>query len=365
MADQTVQRIPSVFGDYAKQLQVLVDKRLDKFQTPFWQNYFTMGMPKVELTYATAVGRSRIEAAASVVAHGAEAPLRGRMGLEKYDGSVASIKVKRKLDEMDYRNYLVVQALRTNNPQNILQILQLIWGDVKYVGDAITSRVDIMSAQALSEGKVYLNSTYNPDGIVEGTIDLLVPSANKQNVAVDWVTSATATPITDLRRIVRAGKKKGFSFDRALIHIEKMWDFFKCTEVINALKGWKLIEAGTIEPTLDMVNMYMKSQGLPVFEVIDLVRGVEKNGNITTVEPWKKSNVTLVPAGMQGVIHNSYAIEDLVPVQGVTYAKVNNSLISKWSQTEPFGEFTRGELAAFPGLETADAIYIIDTTSTL
>jgi hypothetical protein len=366
-------RVRSIFGSYAEQLQVLVDTNLDAFKQPLFPRYFSMGTPQMGLTYATAIGKSRIEAAASVVAHGSEAPLRSRAGLEKLSGEVAAIKVKRKMDEQEYRNWLTIQAMNVSDEAKKQQIINLIWEDVKFVTDSVNARIDYMVGQALSKGVISLNTTTNPDGVVPGDIDLLVSYKQATNDAFDhgntanrlWTDAlkATATPITDIQNLTRKFWGNGIKFGKILMSPEKLWILLNNEQVQNHLKGSAGIVTGQDALfSLNGLNAYLRAQELPVIELIDIRVATEKDGKLTTVNPWAdKKYITFVPDGDLGIIHNSLSIEQISPVQGVDYATANNVLVSKWSQTEPFGEYTRGEIAAFPGLEVASQMCIVNT----
>ena len=359
-------RLKSVFGKHAERLQMIVDTNIDKFKEPFFPKYFSMANPQNGLTYATVIGRSRIEAAASVVAHGAEAPLRSRAGLEKLSGDIAAIKVKRRLDESDWRDYLNLQGLNVSDEVLKTQMFQLIWDDTKYVVDSVRSRLDIMAAQALSTGTIPINATTNPDGVVPGTIDLLVPALHKRKRAnfgdysdnasnlgtTSWA-AAGGTPISDIRALTRAvWDKEGIVYGKILMEPTTWWNIQKTTEVTTAFDG---------QPALDNFNSFMQSQNLPIIELVEVRAKIEKDGNITSVKTWEdKKYVTFVPDGDLGKIHNAISIEEITPVDNVIYAVTDRILISKWKQTEPFGEYTRGEIAAIPGLEVADQIFILD-----
>lgn len=357
-------RVKSIFGSYAEQLQVFVDTNLEKFKAPFFSKYFAMGTPQMGLTYATAIGRARIEAAAAVVAHGSEAPLLSRAGLEKLSGEVAAIKIKRKMDEQEYRNWMVFQAMNVSDAAKRDQIISLIWGDVKAVTESVSSRLDIMAAQALSTGSIKLNITTNKTGIIPGTIDLLVTHKIASNDAFAhastanrlWTAAlfASCTPITDIVYFTQNyWQTYGMMFERILMTPDKWWIIQKATEVITVFDG---------TPTLDNFNSFMQANQLPIIELVNVKANVESDGVASAATTWEdKKYITFVPAGNLGVIHNALSIEQISPVAGVNYAVANNMLISKWSQTEPFGEFTRGEIAAFPGLEVADSMVIINT----
>lgn len=360
-------RVKSVFGEYASGLQILVNENQDKFKVPFFPSYFGMATPQSGLSYATAIGRTRIEAAASVVAHGSEAPLRGRAGLEKLAGEVSAIKVKRKMDEEEYRNWLVMQNMNVADEGKKQQIINLIWNDVRYVVDAVRSRLDIMVKQALSQGKISISAVTNPDGIIPGDIDLLVSSSNKLGVTNlaqsyhadnQWKGDAdnvgTATPIDDIAHVVETYEDKGIEFEKILMTPTKWRTIAKIKEVKELLGA---------RPTLDEVNNYLSDRKLPIIELVKGKHQLESDGELSSYTAWEDKYVTFIPAGNLGIIHNALAIEEITPVPGVDYAMTDRTLVSKWSQTEPFGEYTRGEVAAFPGLEAADNIVLLNTES--
>lgn len=364
-------RIKSLFGRWTEELQFIVDTNMDALKEPFFPRYFRMGAPKNNLTYSTAIGRSRIEAAASVVEHGSEAPLRSRAGLELLSGKVAAIKVKRKMDEQEYRDWLQLQNTSTDELMK-QQAIRLIWEDVEYVANSVRSRLDIMAAQALSKGVIDISLTTNPDGIIPGEIDLLVSNKIASNTLTGtteanrrWLIAniASATPLADIMYTSRkAWNDKGIVFDRILMTPEKFWVVQACAEVQNLLKGFAGVVSGNFIPSLGAINGYLAANDLPVIELVNVRASIETNGVLASLSPWADNKyVTFVPAGELGIMHNAIAIEQVAPVDSVDYAVADNMLISKWSQTEPFGEFTRGEIAAFPGLEAADSIYMVNT----
>ena len=361
-------RVKSIFGDYAANLQVLVDESLENFKTPFFPSYFSFGTPKGDLSYATAIGRSRIEAAASVVAHGSESPLRSRAGLEKLSGEVAALKVKRKMDESEYRNWMVFQGMPVAEETKKQQIMRLIWDDVKHVVDSVNSRIDIMVKQALSTGVVAINAATNPDGIAVGNISMLL-AANRNtgagtafNIGTGALWNDTATsiagadPVNDIATMVSVMETAGREVGRVFMTPAKFRTISRYTAVTNALGA---------QPTLAEFNNYLADRQLPIIELVVGRHTIETNGNLTVLTPWADNRVTFAPSGQLGTIHNALAIEEMTPVAGVSYALNNRTLVSKWSETEPFGEYTRGEIAAFPGLEAADGLYIVDVENVL
>jgi len=358
-------KFKSLFGAYSDRLQVVVDNSKDKFAPTWYQNYFSFAPPQQSLTYVQAIGRSRIEAAASIVSRDGQTPLRSRDKLEKLSGEIPAIKEAFKMSETDVREFMMLN--QTNVDDNIKKnaILDYLFNDTKKVGDSAMKRLDILCLQAVSEGKISVNTTNNPDGLVLATdIDLLMPSTNKTQAATTWA-NTSATPITDIETVVVNASSRGLAFEKILISFDLWLKFKKTAEVIDTMKGY--FYAGklgngynpTAITTLDRINEYMQANRLPVIEIVDATIGVEKDGVISTIKPFNANNASFIPSGNLGTIKNAIAIEQMRPVDNVSYATYNRALISKWSENEPFGEWTKVELNAFPAFEAIDSCHIL------
>lgn len=356
-----MEKVKSMFGVYAEKMQVVIDKSLDKFAPVWFKKYFDWGIPTTSLTYVSVIGRSRIEAAASIVDRNAPSPIRSRAGLDKLSGSVPAIKEAFKLNEEEYRNYLTIQNMNLSDEAKRTQLLDLMFGDIKKAGDAPLKRLDIMCLQAISLGKVTVNATNNPDGLILTDIDLLMPDDNFKKVVEKWSVSATATPITDIKTIVEAANAKGIVYEKMLMTLTTFWKMQKCTETINMLNGFFRLNTNqkTIG-TIDQINEFLTANYFPIIEIVNESVGVEKDGVITTYKPFNDTSVSFIPAGKLGLIHNAYAIEQMEPVTGINYATYEKVLLKKYRTANPWAEWTECELNAFPGVETIDKIAILD-----
>lgn len=355
-------KLNSIFGAYADKLQVMVDKSQDKFAPTWFEQYFDFGAPQMSLSFVTVIGKSRIEAAASVIARGSAAPLRSRAGLDKLTGNIPPISEKFAMDEELMRQFMTIQQLPVSDQVKKNQLLELLFGDVKKVGDSLMKRLDIMALEGISTGQISLDVNNNPDGVVlANPIDLLMPSGNKTNANVDWSTAATATPIKDIEDTVTYQRDRGVSIAKVLMSPSAWQKFRATTEVKDYIKTFAGLSNNKVLPTLQTVNDFLSGQLLPQIEIVDQSVGVEKDGSISTIRPFKNENVAFVPGGKLGTIHNALSVEQLKPVEKVSYATFKNGLISKWQENEPWQEFTKGELNAFPGLDAIDQIHILST----
>ena len=353
----------SIFGGYAESMQVMIDNSLDRFRPTWYSKYFTFAPPQTQLTYTSAIGKSRIEAAASVVDRDSRTPLRSRAAIQKLSGEIPAIREMLTMSEDNYRDFLALQSLNVDDQAKKDQIKDLVFNDVRIVGDSAHKRLDIFALQAVSTGEIKVDININPDGLVlTNPIPLLMPSANKINANVAWSTPTTATPIVDITTVINAARAKGVTFSKILMDWSTFVSFGKIKEVVDSLTSFNSGQKGASLATIDKVNEYLSANRLPVIEVVNEMIGIEKDGVVGAINPWEVANVAFVPAGNLGVIKHAIAIEELSKVSGVSYSTFNKALISKWSENEPFAEYTKVELNAFPALEQIDRVYLLSTT---
>ncbi len=360
----------TVFGSVADAdtLQMMIDTRLEKFNTPWYTQYFDFALPQISLTYSSVLGNSVITPAASYVTRDGETPLRSRETLEAMSGKIPPIKVMRDLDEEQYRNYKVLQEMKgIKDQEKKNQALKLIWDDMKYVTEAVDKRIDLTVAQAISTGKITITEDNNPDGIVIGDIDLKMPSENKVNASEDWSDAVNSKPLADIVNLVNEASDRGLTFSKTLIDGRTLLQFMKSKEVKETVGTFFGLSAAarnsqTAPLTIDRINEYMTAAKLPEFEVTDIRVPVEKDGTPTIIRPFEGSNLAFIPDGKLGEIKNALAMEEMEPVKNVIYAKKGRTLISKWNQNEPFKEWTKAELNAFPVVNTIKYIYLLSTT---
>lgn len=356
--------VTSVFGDLAssENLQLLIDNQIQLlYGKSIWRSLLDVGIPQIDLTFSTIIGRSRIEAAASIVDPDAPAPLRSRKALEKLDGKIPTMKEKFRMDQADYRKLKTLEALPISDKQRLELILKAFNDDVTNAAVSPDYRIDIMLMQGLSTFTIDAGITNNPDGVAYGTVDLLAQSYQKKTVVKVW-SDPTADAIVDIQNVVKDAATRGRTF--AEIWIDQAQWF-----LMQNLASTKQYISGYQNPgsnakfvvTLESVNTLLVALSLPPLRIVNARYGVEMDGQIQTINPWKQANLTFMPAGKVGVLHNAIPIDTWEPVEGIGYANYDLALVSKWRDNDPWCEYTAVELNAFPGLEQIDGIYILQT----
>lgn len=358
--------VPSYFSTLAESqnIQAMIDNSLLNLQKQsIWRDYLDLGLPQMDLTFEQAIGRDRIEAAASIVDPDASKPLRSRPSLDLLTGKIPSIQQKFKMSQTDMRTMEVLKALPISDAQKKMQLLEKLFNDVSKCATAGDKRVDIMTLQALSTLTVTVDATTNPDGVAFGTVDLLAKGYQKQGVPVVWSTTATSTPIDDINKYLQyIWNNYGRTFSKILMPYNLWINFMNSAQVIARLQSFYNIGKAnaSFAVTLDNINNYFMANLWPPIEIIQHTVGIEKNGVISPIRPFDDNNLSFLPAGKLGELKNALPMERLHPVEGVSYANFGATLVSKWRTNDPIQEWTGMELNAFPALDV-DGIFILKT----
>jgi len=356
--------VASIFKDLASKqnLQALIDNSQSAlYGQSVWRQYLDWGLPQIELTFDTIIGRSRIEAAASIVDPDGNAPLRSRGKLELLEGKIPTMKEAFKLNQKEYRALQSLQALPISDAERKQQLIKKLYDDVSIAATSTDRRLDYMFWQGISTFKINVDITNNPDGVAFGEVDLLAASDQSRTVSVTWSTS-TADPFKDINDVVDYAATKGRRFTEIWIESETWLNIKNLDKVKFAISGY--MNPGSNKNfvvTLERVNEYLAANQLPVLKLVNVRTNIEKDGKSTIINPFKKENVVFVPAGKLGIVHNALAIEEMEPVQGKTYAKYDRTLLKKYREDNPWAEMTEVELNAFPALEQIDGIYLLQT----
>ena len=104
------------------------------------------------------------------------------------------------------------------------------------------------------------------------------------------------------------------TFEAALAKVKEAQKIFATytQEQVDISKKMKQVIFGTDKSSspllLANLNEFMRSNGLPVFEVIRRMTRIQDNGKIREYKPWNDKSLVFVPEGRLGVIKNAYEI---------------------------------------------------------
>lgn len=354
----------SLLREMSKQsMEAFMDKQREDFLNRlYWMRYFPLKYTN-QLTWESLSGSGGNPVMADVIEYNASAPLKSRKIITKKTGDIPKMALKRKMDEKDYNDYNTLSVFA--NEGNRSALLDLVFNDVEFCYTGIQARTEYLAMQALSYGAIVLDSSNNNGIITETNADFGIPSGNKSGVAVIWATSATATPIQDITTKQELARTNGHTIKYILMDRATLVLMLATTEVRDKYAVFQQVTSSRkTAPTFDDLNRMLEGYLLPTIQLIDSSVRFETEAHVqSSLSPWKSGYVTLISEQVVGdLMHGPIAEETAISVQKkAIMVKRDHALISKWSDLEPFGEFTKGIANAFPRFRNVDGIYMMNT----
>lgn len=342
--------------------EIMLETAEARFAPLWFPQYFRTADPTVSLEFQTILSAETLEAMATVGSRESEVPLHGRQGLEKLKGEVPPIFVGRKFNAQELRNLeILLGSNALGLPERLRQVMAREIEDYAYCRNSVLRRLDFMCKQAVSYGSVTINLDNNPKGIF---FDVpLVGADNKVNSVGNWADIDTDI-IADFEAMRLKALTLGVSFERVMIAESLWYKVIKNKSLRDFLKGY--FNPGSnakFATNLENVNAAFTAERFPIFEIVSDLAYIDSDGKKQAVAQngWSQTNAVFVPAGDLGVIHNALADEQITPVEDVTYLLADGVHLSRWRTRKPVAEITEGVYNAFPGLEQAKKIVILNT----
>ncbi|GAH66273.1 unnamed protein product, partial [marine sediment metagenome] len=160
-----------------KTLGAYIDKR--KWLKRYYVDYFPLRSTPF-LSWEILVGKFGVSAA-DLVSFNSSAPEKTRRVLDRLRGDLPALRVKRVMDENQINQYLIAKAV-IKNDADMNALLEMVYGDIDFVVEAVQQRCEWLAITALSQMKISLNSSNSAGVITEEAIDFGLPTANKEFV---------------------------------------------------------------------------------------------------------------------------------------------------------------------------------------
>lgn len=312
------------------------------------------------LTWESLEGDGNLTIAADVIAHDSSAELKTRPDAVRQTGEILKIAVLNRITEKQLHNLYTLE----NNPKGQEnQIYRIIFGDIARSYYGVHARLELLAMQALSTGAA--DTTTNNNGI-SATATFKVPNLNKTGASVVWNADATTTkPIDDLKERVKYAKGKGYTVTKILMD-EQTFDYMRVsTQVKEQYSGLLGLSVGTLSPSLEQINVVLRSNLLPPIEIVDTSVVVEgPDGTRSTLYPWSSGKVTFLSSPTAGNTMYTLTAEQKVPgYQDPGSLASNRDIVrmTRYNELNPFRVYTKGEAVAFPVLNNVKGIFYLNT----
>lgn len=333
-----------------------------KIKPVYFPNFFGI-KAKSFLKWETLTGEKGAPVIADVISYDATAPQKKREVVGKMSGDIPKTAIKRGMNESEWNEYQQLSRDVQSDAQ-LQAILDLAFKDQDFCYNGVRGRFEWWAMQLMSKGGFVLNSENNNGIVTEEFVGCGMPNDNKKVASVNWATSATADGLQDIEDVVNAAAENGVTIKYVIMRSDDFSLLKKQKSTVDKLKGW-VNNSSKLTVTKQVVNEYLAAQERPVtiVTVSPAVRIEGKDHSRTTVNPWEAHRVTFVEDLMIGDIqHGPIASENSAEYKKVaTTVKKDFVFIAKWSEMEPFKEWTRAEANAIPVINDPDAMYIMKT----
>lgn len=332
-----------------------------KVRPVYYPNFFGV-VKKTSLKWETLTGEKGAPVIADVISYDSSAPQKKREVVGKMSGDIPKTAIKRGMNESDWNEYQQLSR-DVQGDSGLQEILDLAFKDQDFCYNGVRGRMEWWCMQLMSKGGFTLNSTNNNGIVTEEFVGCGMPKANQKVASVDWAVSATANGLQDIDDVIVAAASDGVSINYVVLRSNDFSLLKKQKSTIDTIKGW-LNNTGKLTITQGVINDYLNEQyNRPVkIVVVDpAIRVEDKSHNRTTVNPWENHRVTFLSDAMVGnVQHGPIAAENSDAYNKVAITtKTDFVLVSKWSELEPFGEWTKAEANAIPVIDDPDTMYIM------
>lgn len=331
-----------------------------KVKPMFYPNFFGVKQ-KSSLKWETLTGEKGAPVVADVISYDASAPQKTREVIGKMSGDIPKTAVKRGMNESDWNEYQQLNR-DCNGDADLKVLLDLSFKDQDFCYNAVRARYEWWCMQLMSKGGYTLNSTNNNGVVTEEFVSCGMPKANRKVAAKDWANAATADGLQDIEDVVAAADADGVSIRYVVMRSSEFSLLKKQKSTIDKVKGW-INQKEKLTITKKVINEYLSVQEMPVTIVVinPLVRFEDKAHKRITVNPWEEKHICFLEDLHVGDIqHGPIAAERSAEyAKKATTFKKDFIFISKWSELEPFKEWTKAEANATPVVNDPDAMYIL------
>ena len=282
---------------------------------------------QTDFTYEQIVGELGLNVTAQYYDVDSPALPDGNEGFQAYTGKIPRMKKVEYFNEDKLRKMKLIEDRRSSAPADVARIAyeQLFITVDKLIGGH-TNALTYQRHQAISKGKFVIDSTNNPKGVKNITLDYHVPTANKTTLPSNntrWWTSTShieanegsaSDPIGDLRAIVEKARKAGVR-GHFEVNIDYLKECLAHSKVLSVI-GTSLLPASdsTAQVAFARIQPYdvLKSRleailGVAIKAIDSLVaiESIDKDAKAfsrSNVDAFDKNVWVFVPDGTIGIV---------------------------------------------------------------
>jgi len=295
--------------------------------------------------------------AAAVQQFGTSAQRFKRDDFNKLTGKINPIEIAYELDEE--------LILNLNNPNYRNTVLDSLFEDSLNAYNAVRARMDFISMQQLSTGKVTYSSDNNADGVSGILIDYSLASTQSSDVSVSWATAATATPLADIRGVVETLNGKGI-YPEVIRMTKTTFNYMVNTTEVKTTFGIKVTKDNIQSSFISVaeMNVFLGQKDLPQIQIVrDDISYKKSDGTFDNTRRAWAEGIVQFGFMQEGRSHWVEPVE--YTKRTITPAIVtmrNGIALQQYSELDPPSVITKGKGIMFPVWSKSASCYLLDTT---
>lgn len=302
-----------------------------------------------------------IRVAADVVSMDAELPLKSRDKVSTAEGQIPKLGMKLYMSEKQLKDLDNMLAQRLPAPQ----ILQKMFADLPRCIEAVYERIEDMFLSELSTG-VALATRSGGTGV---RVDMGFLEKNKFGYkGAAWTDAENSTPLDDIQLVYDKALEDQNTITTAYLDDYTIKLLGKSKQVREQFAFNQGITTNGNVPVLSyeqVASVFLSKWQTQLVRVARTIK-TELNGKKGTHKPWSKGHITFTCYDNLGELYWTNTAEATRPVSGVSYETAEQFILaSRYSTNDPLREFTSSQAMVVPILNNVDAIYTLDSTTTV
>ena len=349
--------------------QSFVDSFNEIYNVPQTDGFVWDDEIQMDFTYHQLEAELGIYTMASYVDLDSDAPLRAVQGAEIATGKIPRMKHGFVLNEKIIREQMIFASKGAFDSASETALMKLLFNSTDKLIGGNYNRLSMQRHQAVSTGKLTINSTNNAGGLSSLVLDFSIPTANVTTKTINnrWWTDTTYTtqgstsdPLADMVALVEAAED-GHAPAGHLEIAKTLWRRLKGHTVFLTSMGYVYNpEAATDAIALtygkrltndELLNLLERKLGIPV-TIVDH-KGVVEVFNKTTklidfneVDSFDADTVVYVPNGEIGTIKSVQPIVIPDPAARVAYFDEGRTTLTQTFDAKKKIQYIESELTA-------------------
>lgn len=308
-----------------------------------------------DMTYASISG-NYTRVTADVVAFDSPAPIKSRGSLKSATGDIPKMAIKYVLNEKQMNTLINLM----NKPGRVKEMIKKIFNDAEAAMYGIKEKIEQAHLLGFSGGVTMIQEAENVGTAIR--INYNIPLSNQFGVVTKW-SDPDATPISDIKRIIKAASAKGEYPDTIWMDSD-IADNILNNDQVKQQFAFGLNFVGANVPILgedQLAEVFKRSLKLTL-RIVNRTFVHEKDGKRTTSKGWTPNMVVFTTGTKVGSLVYSKLAESVYKQEQVLYAEPNSYiLVKKDGTTDPVSERTAAEALVIPVLQNVESLFYLNT----